>query len=134
LIFGADEFIFYPPPRIKWARRILIKPCASYPLPYPISTSREILEKIIAAIREVSEADIILLEGNPEQESMKPIYRALSYDFPRVLALDVTDCVYVEVENPLARPFALPTSCTFQGVLQAGLLQYSEPSQPAAGE
>jgi hypothetical protein len=109
LIFGADEFIFYPPPRIKWARRILIKPCASYPLPYPISTSREILEKIIAAIREVSEADIILLEGNPEQESMKPIYRALSYDFPRVLALDVTDCVYVEVENPLARPFALPT-------------------------
>jgi hypothetical protein len=40
---------------------------------------------------------------------MKPIYQSLGYDFPRVLTLDVKDCVFVEVENPLARPFAMST-------------------------
>ena len=109
MIFGADHFIFKPPPRIRWARRILIKPCAGYPLPYPVTTSREILETVISAVRRVSEADIILLEGSPHQEPMKPVYRALSYDFPRVLTLDVRECVLVEVENPLSRPFALST-------------------------
>jgi len=109
LIFGADDFVFHPPPRIRWARRILIKPCAGCYYPYPATTSRGVLQTIISAIREVSEADIILLEGNANQEPMKPIYRALSYDFPRVLTLDVRDCVFVEVENPLARPFALST-------------------------
>jgi hypothetical protein len=67
------------------------------------------LEIVIAGIRRVSEADIILLEGSPHGESMNLIYRTLGYDFPRVLALDVKDCVLVEVENPLARPFVLPT-------------------------
>jgi hypothetical protein len=109
LIFGADHFVFEPPPRVRWARRILIKPCACYAMPYPVTTSRETLETVISAIRRVSEADIILLEGNPHQEPMKPVYRALSYDFPRVLTLDVKDCVLVEVENPLPRPFALST-------------------------
>jgi hypothetical protein len=109
LILGADEFTFELPPRVRWARRILIKPCAGYSLPYPATTSREILEKVILAIREVSEADIILLEGSPCHEQMKPIYRSLGYDFPRVLTLDVKDCVFVEVENPLARPFAMST-------------------------
>jgi len=109
LIFGADEFVFHPPPRIRWARRILLKPCAGYPLPYPITTSRGILDTVISAVREVSEADIILLESSAQQDPMKPIYRALSYDFPRVLTLDVNDCVFVEVENPLSRPFALST-------------------------
>ena len=109
MIFAADDFVFQPPPRIRWARRILIKPCAGCSLPYPVTTSREVLETVISAIRGVSEADIILLEGNTHLESMKPIYRALSYDFPRVLTLDVKDCVFVEVENPLTRPFALST-------------------------
>ena len=109
LILGCDDFAFELPSRVRWARRILIKPCACYSLPYPVTTSREILEKVILAIREVSEADIILLEGNPCQEQMKPIYRSLGYDFPRVLTLDVKDCVFVEVENPLVRPFALST-------------------------
>lgn len=40
---------------------------------------------------------------------MRPIYQALSYNFPRVLLLDVQDSVAVEVENPLSHPFALPT-------------------------
>ncbi len=109
LIFGAGDFAFELPPRVRWARRILIKPCAGYSLPYPITTSREILQKVISSIRQVSEADIILLEGSPCHEQMKPIYRSLGYDFPRVLTLDVKDCVFVEVENPLVRPFALPT-------------------------
>jgi len=109
LIFGAADFAFDPPSSVRWARRILIKPCAGYPLPYPITTSREILETVLLAIRKVSEADIIFLEGSPCQESMRPIYRSLSYDFPRVLALDVKDCIFVEVENPLSRPFALAT-------------------------
>lgn len=109
MILGADEFAFELPSRVRWARRILIKPCASYSLPYPITTSRRTLEKVILAIREVSEADIILLEGSPSQGQMKPIYESLGYDFPRVLTLDVKDCVFVEVENPLVRPFAVST-------------------------
>ncbi len=109
MIVEAADFVFEPPPRVRWARRILIKPCAGYPLPYPITTSREILATVISGIRKVSEADIILLEGSPYQESMKSIYRALGYDFPRILALDVKDCIFVEVENPLTRPLAMST-------------------------
>jgi hypothetical protein len=109
LILGTDEFAFELPSRVRWARRILIKPCAAHSLPYPVTTSRQTLEKVIHAIRAVSEADIILLEGNPAQEQMKPIYQSLGYDFPRVLTLDVKDCVFVEVENPLVRPFAMST-------------------------
>ena len=40
---------------------------------------------------------------------MYSLYHTLGYDFPRVLALDVKDCVLVEVENPLPKPFALST-------------------------
>lgn len=109
MIFEAINFVFKPPPQVRWARRILIKPYAGYPLPYPITTSRESLEAVISGIRQVSEADIILLEGSPHNGSMRSIYRDLGYDFPRVLTLDVEDCILVEVENPLTRPFALPT-------------------------
>lgn len=109
VILDADSFVFELPPRVRWARRILIKPCAGYAAPYPATTSREILEKVITSIRAVSEADIILLEGSPCQEEMKPIYKTLGYEFPRVIELDVKDCVFVEVENPLLRPFAVST-------------------------
>lgn len=108
-IFKASEFAFEPPPEIARARRVLIKPCACYPLPHPVTTSRETLEVVIDAIRRVSEADILFLEGNPDGGSMHPIYRALGYDFPRVLTLDVRDSVLVEVENPLSKPFVLST-------------------------
>jgi hypothetical protein len=64
---------------------------------------------VICRIREVSRADIILLEGSPRGEPMKPLYESLSYDFPRVLTQDVKDCVLVEVENPLPHPLALST-------------------------
>ncbi len=109
VIFDARDFVFRSPPEVARARRVLLKPSAVHPLPHPITTSKETLEAVISGIRQVSDADIILLEGNQEGESVYPIYRSLGYDFPRVHRLDVKDCVWVEVENPLAKPFALPT-------------------------
>ncbi len=107
--YQSDSFVFQPPPKVAFARRVLIKPEASSGLPYPMSPSRETLETIIAGIRRVSEADIILMDTGRGQEPIHRVFRRLSYDFPRVLFLDVRDCVYVEVENPLAKPWALPT-------------------------
>ena len=109
MIFEASEFVFKPPPLVSRARRVLIKPNAGYPMPYPISTSRETMNMIIESIKQVSDADIIILEGTHNGESMYPIYQALGYDFPRVLMLDVRDCIWVEVENPLPHPFVVPT-------------------------
>ena len=109
MIFQASEFVFKAPPEISRARRVLIKPTASYPLAYPVTTSRDILAVIIEGIREVSEADILLLEGTPGGDSIRPVYQALGYDFPRVLMLDVKDCICVEIDNPLPKPFAVPT-------------------------
>jgi hypothetical protein len=67
------------------------------------------MECVIEGIRKVSDADILLLERSPMEEPMRPIYRALGYDFPRVLTLDVRECVLVEVENPLPKPLSMPT-------------------------
>ena len=109
MIFDASEFVFKAPPVISRVRRVLIKPSASYPISYPVTTSRDILSAIIEGIRQVSDADILLLEGTPGGSSIRPIYQALGYDFPRVLMLDVNDCVWVEVDNPLPKPLAIPT-------------------------
>jgi len=64
---------------------------------------------IIDGIRRVSDADILLLEGAPGGDPIYPIYQALGYNFPRVLTLDVKDCIWVEVDNPLPKPLAIPT-------------------------
>ncbi len=109
MILEASEFTFKAPPALSRARRILIKPSASYPLPYPVTTSHDILSVIIKGIRRVSNADIILLEGTLGGDSIYPIYQALGYNFPRVLRLDVKDCVWVEVDNPLPKPLVVPT-------------------------
>ncbi|MFC2050356.1 DUF362 domain-containing protein [Chloroflexota bacterium] len=109
MIFEASKFAFKPPPLVSRARRVLIKPNAGYPMPYPISTSRETMNLIIESIKQASDADIIILEGTANGESIYPIYQALGYDFPRVLMLDVRDCIWVEVENPLPHPFAVAT-------------------------
>ena len=109
MIFEDSKFTFKPPAAISRARRVLIKPSASYPAPYPATTSRDLLAVIIKGIRQVSDADIILLEGTPKAEPIHPIYKALGYNFPRVLTLDVKDCVWVEVDNPLAKYLAIPT-------------------------
>jgi len=67
------------------------------------------LSGIIDGIRRVSDADIILLEGVPGGDPVYPTYQALGYNFPRVLMLDVKDCIWVEVDNPLPKALAVPT-------------------------
>ena len=109
MIFEASEFVFKAPPVLSRVRRILIKPSAGYPLSYPVSTSRDLLLVIIEGIRRVTDADILLLEGTPSGGPIYPIYQALDYNFPRVLTLDVKDCIWVEVDNPLPKPLAVPT-------------------------
>jgi len=109
LIFDASEFVFEAPSAISRARRVLIKPSASYPVSYPVTTSRDMLSVIIEGIRQVSDADILLLEGTPGGSSIYPIYQSLGYNFPRVLTLDVKDCIWVEVDNPLPKALAVPT-------------------------
>lgn len=109
MIFDSADFVFRPPPVVARARRVLIKPSAGYPAPYPVTTSRELLATIIRGIRQVSDADILLLEGTTSKDSVYPIYQKLSYDFPRVLLLDVNDCIWVEVDNPLPKPLVMPT-------------------------
>lgn len=108
MIYEASDFLFQPALEVSRARRVLIKPSAAYPLPYPVTTSRETLAAVIRGIRRTSDADIVLLEGPEEDEHARSVFRLLGYDFPRVLALDVRDCTLVEVENPLPKPFALP--------------------------
>ena len=109
MIFQASEFVFKAPPEISRARRVLIKPKASDSLPYPVTTSRDILAVIIGGIREISDADILILEGTPGGDSIRPVYQSLGYDFPRILMLDVKDCIWMEVDNPLSKPLAVPT-------------------------
>ncbi len=109
MIFAADEFTFKVPPILSRARRILIKPCSYYPVPYPVTTSANMLWTLISSIRRVSDADIVLIEGTPSGEPIQPIYQTLEYDFPRVLTIDVRDCILVEVDNPLTKPYAVPT-------------------------
>ena len=108
MIYKASEFVFEPTPSVSRARRVLIKPSAAHPIPYPVTTSRETMAAIIRGIRRVSDADILILEGTYEEESVRSIYRILGYDFPRIITLDVKDCTLVEVENPLPKPFAMP--------------------------
>ncbi len=109
MIFEASEFVFKAPSVLSRVRRVLIKPSACYPVSYPVTTSRDILSIIIEGIRQVSDADILLLEGTPGGGPIYPIYQALGYNFPRVLTLDVKDCIWVEVDNPLPKPLAVPT-------------------------
>ena len=109
MIFEASEFVFKAPPMLSTVRRILIKPSAGYPLSYPMTTSRDLLLAIIEGIRRVTDADILLLESTPEGGPIYPIYQTLGYNFPRVLTLDVKDCIWVEVDNPLPKPLAVPT-------------------------
>ena len=109
MIFEASEFVFKAPPVLSRVRRVLIKPSACYPVSYPVTTSRDILSVIIEGIRQLTDADILLLEGTPGGSPIYPIYQALGYNFPRVLTLDVKDCIWVEVDNPLPKPLAVPT-------------------------
>jgi len=133
LIFKASEFSFKAPPVISRARRVLIKPNAGYPVLYPVTTSREMLSLIIEGIRQVSDADILLLDGIPGGGPIYPIFQALGYDFPRVLALDVKDCIWVEVENPLPKPLAVPTFWVPNVILSSDYLITVAPLKVVSG-
>ncbi len=101
MIYNASDFVFTPPAQLSWARRVLIKPCAEYAIPYPVTTSPEILKTIIKGIRKVSDADIIIADGTHSGEAIYPIYKTLGYNFRHVLTLDTKDSLYLEIENPL---------------------------------
>jgi len=107
MIVKDSDFVFTPPREISWARRILIKPCAGYPLPYPVTTSAKLLNNIIRGIRKVSKADILIADATPTGEPIYPIYQALGYDFHHVLLLDIKDSIFIEVENPLTQFYAM---------------------------
>ncbi|MEE8353174.1 MAG: hypothetical protein V3S10_01855 [Dehalococcoidales bacterium] len=134
MIFEASEFVFKAPPAISRARRVLIKPTASRAEPYPVSTSRDILSVIIDGIRRVSDADIVLLEGVPDGGPVYPNYQALGYSFPRVLMLDVRDCIWVEVDNPLPKPLAVPTFWIPNVILSSDYLISVAPLMVADGQ
>ena len=134
MIFESADFVFRPPPIVSRARRVLIKPSAAYPAPYPVTTSRDILAAIIRGIRQVSDADILLLEGTAGKGSIYPIYQTLGYDFPRVLLLDVKDCIWVEVDNPLPKPLAMPTFWVPNVILSSDYLISVAPLKVTGGK
>ncbi|MBI2888164.1 MAG: DUF362 domain-containing protein [Chloroflexi bacterium] len=134
VIHPAPDFVFQPAHEVSRARRVLIKPAAAYPLPYPVTTSRETLAAVIRGLRRVSDADIVLLEGPAEDEHARSVYRTLGYDFPRVLGLDVRDCTLVEVENPLPKPYALANFWVPNVVLSCDYLISVTPFKVAEGQ
>ena len=134
MIFEAANFIFEPPVEVAFARRILIKPSAGRSKPYPITTSRETLAAVIAGIRRVSAADILLLEGSAGDEIVHSIYKELGYDFPHTMMLDVDQCVPVAVENPLAKPFVLTTFWIPNVILSCDFLITIAPFKVVAGQ
>lgn len=121
--------MFTPPPQLSWARRVLIKPCAGYPLPYPVTTSARLLDNIIRGIREISNADILIADGTPSGESIYPTYKSLGYDFHHVLMLDVRDSVFIEVENPLTQFYAVESFWVPNVVLRSDFLISVSPFQ-----
>ncbi len=133
MILDASEFYFEAPPAISRARRVLIKPSAGYPVPYPVTTSRKMLSEIIQGIRQVSDADILLLDGTPGGGPIYPIFQTLGYDFPRVLTLDVKDCIWVEVENPLTKPLAVATFWVPNVILSSDYLISVTPLKVVSG-
>jgi hypothetical protein len=122
MIVKDSDFVFAPPPQLAWARRVLIKPCAGYSLPYPVTTSPALLNTIIKGIRKVSNADILIADGTPTGESIYPIYQALGYSFHHVLMLDIRDSIFIEVQNPLTEFYAVESFWVPNVVLRSDFL------------
>jgi len=133
MIYDSAQFTFTPPPQVARARRVLIKPDAGSPKPYPFTTGVDTLRSIIDGIKRVSDADILILDGTPDGTPIYPFYKALQYDFPHVLMLDVKDCIWVEVENPLLHPLAIPTFWVPNVVLSSDYLISITPCKMVAG-
>jgi uncharacterized protein (DUF362 family) len=134
LKFEYSQFVFEAPAVVSRARRVLIKPCAGSSAPYPVTTSRDMLASIITSIRKVSDADIVILDGTPDGSAVLPIFQKLGYDFPRVLILDVKDCVWVEVDNPLPKPLIVPTFWIPNVILSSDYLISVTPMKKVMGQ
>lgn len=109
MILDSATFKFDPPSSLSRARRVLIKPFASKSAQYPHTVSAAFLKKIITGIRQVSDADIMILEGSGSDKPMKDIYQDLKYNFTRALLKDVRNVDMVEIDNPLLKPLIMPT-------------------------
>lgn len=131
--YNALDYIFKAPPVISRARRVLIKPAVSYPAPYPVTTSPQMIAQIIQGIRQVSDADILILGGTPTGAPIQPVYQKLGYNFPRVLMLDVKDSIWVEVDNPLTKPLMVPTFWIPNVILSSDYLISVSPLQVVQG-
>ncbi|MEW6143263.1 MAG: DUF362 domain-containing protein [Chloroflexota bacterium] len=129
MIYEATQFVFEPTPAVSRARRVLIKPAAGYPMPHPVTTSLDTLRAVVEGIKKISDADIVILEGTPTGDPVYPIYRKLKFEFPHVLMLDVKDCIWVEIENPLLHPLAMPTFWVPNVVLSSDYLISIAPFQ-----
>lgn len=134
MILEAASFAFQPPVEVAFARRILIKPSAGSPHPHPVTTSAETLSAIVAGIRKVSAADIVILESSARAKKMHTIYRELGYHFPNTALLDVDQCIPVAIENPLAKPFAIPTFWVPNVILSCDFLITVSPFKVVAGQ
>jgi hypothetical protein len=132
MIHDAAQFIYNPSPQVTRARRVLIKPDAGHMAPYPATTAVDTLRSIVDGIKRVSDADILILDGTPDGTPIYPIYKTLQYDFPHVLMLDVKDCIWVEVENPLLHPLAIPTFWVPNVVLSSDYLISVTPCKTVA--
>jgi len=133
IIVKDSDFVFAPPPQLAWARRVLIKPCAGYPLPYPVTTSPKLLNAVIRGIRKVSNADILIADGTPSGESIYPIYQALGYSFRHVLMLDIRDSIFIEVQNPLSQFYAVESFWVPNVVLRSDFLISITPFKVCGG-
>ncbi len=122
MIVNDSDFVFTPPSQLAWARRVLIKPYAGYPLPYPVTTSPKLLNTIIKGIRKVSNADILIADGTPSGESIYPIYQTLGYNFHQVLMLDIRDSIFIDVQNPLSQFYAIESFWVPNVVLRSDFL------------
>ena len=131
--YNASDYVFKAPPVISRARRVLIKPAVSYAAPYPVTTSPGIISQIIQGIRQVSDADILILGGTPTGAPIQPVYQKLGYDFPRVLMLDIKDSIWVEVDNPLTKPLIVPTFWIPNVILSSDYLISVSPMQVIQG-
>ncbi len=135
MIFNSEEFTFKAPKPITRARRVLIAPnIDSDNRPYPYSTSPKLLSTIIEGIRRAGDADVLIIGGTGDGRPVHPVYKALGYDFPRVIMLDVKDSNWVEVDNPLEKPLAIPTFLMPNVVLSSDYLITTCPLKTEKGE
>ena len=135
MIFNSDEFVFKAQMPISRARRVLVAPCIdSKNRPYPYSTSPKLLNDIIEGIRHTSDADVLIIAGTGDGGPVHPVYKELGYDFPRVIMLDAKDSTWVEVDNPLEKPLAMPTFLMPNVVLSSDYLITTCPLKTTQGE